>query len=108
MVSAVGADASLQGDEGMDVYLRAKGRADEEIARSGLSHTIVRPVSLTDEPGTGRVALDRGRGDGEVPRDDVAAVLAAVLHDDSAVGRTFDLTAGDDPVEEAVAALRSM
>jgi len=54
------------------------------------------------------VALDRGRGDGEVPRDDVAVVLAAVLHDDAAVGRTFDLTAGDDPVEEAVAALRSM
>ena len=54
------------------------------------------------------MALDRGRGDGEVPRDDVAAVLAAVLHDDATVGRTFDLTAGDDPVEEAVAALRSM
>jgi hypothetical protein len=28
MVSAVGADASLHGDEGMDVYLRAKGRVD--------------------------------------------------------------------------------
>lgn len=105
MVSAVGADASLRGEETMDVYRRAKGRADEEVARSGLEYTIVRPVTLTDDPGTGRVLLNGGRGAGSIPRDDVAAVVLAALHDRAAVGRTFELTAGETPVEEAVAAL---
>ena len=105
MVSAVGADATVQGDEPMEVYRRAKGRADEELARSGLAHTIVRPVGLTDDPGTGRVLVNGGRGEGSISRDDVAAVVAAVLRHWAAVGRTFDLTAGEDPIEEAVARL---
>jgi len=105
MLSAVGADATLQGDGPMDVYRRAKGRADEEVERSGLAYTVVRPVSLTDDPGAGRVLLDGGHGDGSVAREDVAAVVAAVLHDGASVGRTFDMTAGEDPIEEAVAAL---
>jgi nucleoside-diphosphate-sugar epimerase len=105
MVSAVGADASLEGDDPMDVYRRAKGRADEEVAGSGLDYTIVRPVTLTDDPGAGLVALDGGRGDGSVPRDDVAAVVHAALHDRAAVGRAFDLASGETPIEEAVAKL---
>jgi hypothetical protein len=66
---------------------------------------MVRPVALTDEPGTGLVALDGGRGDGSVPRDDVAAVVHTVLHDRAAVGRVFDLASGETPIEEAVAKL---
>ena len=45
---------------------------------SGLEYTIVRPGSLTDDPGTGRVRVSTELGDrGAVPRDDVAAVIAA-------------------------------
>ena len=60
MLSAVGADPEADGDEVFDVYLRAKGRADRELAESGLDFTIVRPVRLTDAAGTGMVTVDDG------------------------------------------------
>jgi len=37
------------------------------------------PRCLSDEPGTGRVRIDVEPFRGEIPRDDVAAVLDAVL-----------------------------
>ena len=40
---------------------------------------------------------------GEVPRADVAAVLAAVLSTDSTIGKTFDLLAGHQTIEAALA-----
>jgi uncharacterized protein YbjT (DUF2867 family) len=100
MVSSINADPNHQGDDTFSVYLRAKGEADAELAASGLDYTIVRPGPLTNDPGTGRVALDAGRGD--VTRDDVAAVLAAVIHEPATVGRTFDLSGGDTPIDEAL------
>jgi uncharacterized protein YbjT (DUF2867 family) len=101
MVSAMSADPDAEGD-GFAVYLRAKGRADAELAAAGLDHTIVRPGGLTDEPGTGRVRIGERLDRGEIPRDDVAAVLAACLGEPGTSGRTFDLVAGETPVDEAV------
>ena len=64
----------------MQPYLEAKAEADAYVVASGLDYTIVRPGGLTDEPGTGRVTVTRDAGQpGPVPRDDVAAVLAACL-----------------------------
>jgi uncharacterized protein YbjT (DUF2867 family) len=104
-VSSMGADPTVEGDDTFRVYLRAKGRADAELQASGLEHTIVRPGRLTDSPGSGRVRLGRRVGRGEISRDDVAAVLAAVLHEPATAGATFELVAGDTPVEEAVRSL---
>ena len=42
---------------------------------------------------------------GTVARDDVAAVLASVLTDGLAVRRTFEVSSGDMPIPEALAAL---
>jgi uncharacterized protein YbjT (DUF2867 family) len=98
----MGADASASSDDVFSVYLRAKGRADDELRASGLDDTIVRPGRLTDEPGTGRVRIADSTGQGQVSRDDVAAVLAAVLHEPATIGRTVELIAGDDPIEEAL------
>jgi uncharacterized protein YbjT (DUF2867 family) len=100
MVSSINADANHPGDDTFSVYLRAKGKADAELAASGLDYTIVRPGPLTNDPGTGRVALDAGRGD--VTRDDVAAVVAAVLHEPRTIGRTFELSGGDTPIDQAL------
>ena len=61
MVSSMGADADAPGDDTFAVYLRAKGKADDDLRASGLDYTIVRPGRLTDDPGTGRVALGRER-----------------------------------------------
>jgi len=106
MVSAMGAASPPDTGGGVfGEYLRAKASADEALQRSGLDYTIVRPGGLTDDPGTGRVAIAERLGRGEVPRADVAAVLAAVLLAPNAVGRDFDLLAGETPVEEAVASL---
>ena len=105
IVSSIGADASAEGDEGMAPYRRAKGRADAELAASGLDYTIVRPGRLTDEPGRGHVEVGAHVGGGEVSRDDVAAVLAAALHEPRTIGKTFELVGGELPVEEAVSSV---
>jgi uncharacterized protein YbjT (DUF2867 family) len=100
MVSSINADPDHPGDDTFSIYLRAKGEADAELTASGLDYTIVRPGPLTNDPGTGRVKLDAGRGD--VTRDDVAAVLAAVIHEPGTIGRTFELMGGDTPIDEAL------
>ena len=105
IVSSMGADPDAPGDDTFSVYLRAKGRADEAVRASGLDTTIVRPGGLTNDPGTGRVSLGESLPRGQVTRDDVAAVLAAVLDSPNTIGKTLDLTGGDTPVAEAVAAI---
>ena len=107
MVSSIGADPSAPGDDTFSVYLRAKGRADAELAASGLDHTIARPARLTDEPETGRVRIADSVGGGEIGRADVAALLAVVLHEPGTVGKTFELASGATPIDEAVESLGS-
>jgi uncharacterized protein YbjT (DUF2867 family) len=107
MISAMGADPQATADdEVFQVYLRAKGVADENIrARSALKWTIVRPGRLTDDAPTGLVKIADSTGPGSIPRADVAAVLVAVLDEPRTAGRTFDVISGETPIAEAVAAL---
>jgi uncharacterized protein YbjT (DUF2867 family) len=105
IVSSMGADPDVVGDDTFSVYLRAKGRADDAVRASGLDATVVRPGGLTNDVGTGRVNLGESVPRGQVTRDDVAAVLAAVLDSPSTIGRTLDLIGGDTPVAEAVEAI---
>jgi cytosine deaminase len=79
IVSSMGADPNTPGDDTFSVYLRAKGKADDAVRGSGLDATVVRPGGLTNDVGTGRVNLGGSLPRGRVPRDDVAAVLVAVL-----------------------------
>lgn len=102
MISAVGAENPPTDDSVFSVYLRAKAEADEALMGSDLRWTIVRPVSLEDAPGTGRVTLTSQPIRGTVPREDVAAVLAAVLHEPGTVGRLLYLASGDVPIDEAL------
>ncbi|MGW4382196.1 SDR family oxidoreductase [Kitasatospora sp. NPDC004531] len=110
VVSSMGTDR--EPPKGTDpvfaAYLRAKAAADAEVrSRSGLDWTILRPGGLTDQPGTGRVKLGESTGHGTVPRDDVAAVLVALLDEPATVGRTLELISGNSPVAEAVSAAGS-
>ncbi|MFI9584970.1 SDR family oxidoreductase [Streptomyces sp. NPDC052236] len=103
VVSSMGADAGHAGDEEFDVYLRAKGEADENVrARSGLDWTILRPGGLTNDAGTGLVQLKASTGRGTVPRDDVAAVLAELVETPATAGLTLELISGSVPVTVAV------
>ena len=79
IVSSMAAKPDAPGDDTFTVYLRAKGRADDAVRTSGLDATVVRPGGLSNDPGTGRVTLGENLPHGQVTRDDVAAVLAAVL-----------------------------
>jgi len=105
MVSAMGTDkADPDSDDVFQVYLRAKKAADDDLRSRDLDWTVVRPGRLTDNPPTGRVqvgTLPRG----EISRADVAAVLAAALDQDATIGKTFDLLAGHQTVEAALAGL---
>jgi nucleoside-diphosphate-sugar epimerase len=106
MVSAMGAaDPPAEGGDVFGEYLRAKAEADRALEASGLAYTVVRPGSLTDGPPTAKVRVGVGLGRGEVSRADVAATLAAVLVAESSVGKTFELLAGETPIEEALGAL---
>jgi uncharacterized protein YbjT (DUF2867 family) len=103
MVSSVGAESPPDADDVFSVYLRAKAEADQALAESDRDWTILRPGMLRDEPGTGRVLVQAEPVRAEVSRDDVAAVLAAVLHEPRAVRRTLYVVGGEDPIEEALA-----
>lgn len=103
MVSVMRAEEP-RGNEVFRTYLKAKAEADQALRESGLTHTIIRPGRLTNEPGTGRVALAPSLLSGEVPRADVAAVLAEVLETPQTAGLQLDLTSGDVPIADAVAA----
>ena len=111
LVSSMGVDSVLGGaaPEGIDevflAYLRAKAAAERDVlARRGLDVTVLRPGALTDDPGTGQVTLARSVERGSVPRDDVAAVLVALL-DISRDGVVAELVSGSTPIAEAVGAL---
>jgi uncharacterized protein YbjT (DUF2867 family) len=105
MVSSMGTDkADPDSQDVFQVYLRAKLAADEDLRARDLDWTVVRPGRLTDDPGAARVqvgTLERG----EISRADVAAVLASVLSTDSTIGSTFDLLAGHQTIDAALAGL---
>ena len=74
---------------------------------SGLDWTIVRPGALTDDPGTGLVEIAAEVERGEVPRADVAAVIATSLDTGDGLGAQFELVGGRTPIPEALAAVQS-
>jgi len=105
MVSSMGTDkADPTSDDVFQVYLRAKKAADDDLRSRDLDWTVVRPGRLTDDPAGGRVQVG-SLGRGEIPRADVATVLAEVLITDTTIGTTFDLLAGHQTIEAALAGL---
>jgi uncharacterized protein YbjT (DUF2867 family) len=104
IVSSIGAESPPDGNDVFSVYLRAKAEADAAVAASDREWTIVRPGRLTNDPGTERVRIQTEPFRAEVARDDVAAVLAAVLAEPRATGATLYVNGGDDPIDEALAA----
>jgi uncharacterized protein YbjT (DUF2867 family) len=105
-VSAIGVDEPLPADtsEVWVAYVEAKRDADVALRASGLAWTIIRPGALTDDEATGSIALAAHVTRGEVPRADVAAVIAASLGDDGTVGQQWELVSGGTPIAEAIEA----
>jgi len=90
---------------GFENYMAVKKRADVYLAATALDWVIVRPGTLRDDPGAGRVRAGVAIPYGDIPRDDVAAFLAELLAQPSVNRIIIELTAGDTPINDAVAAL---
>jgi uncharacterized protein YbjT (DUF2867 family) len=108
LVSSMGVDAEPAAgtDEVWAAYMRAKKEAEEAVRATGLDWTILRPGSLTDDPGTGRVLLAPPPVErGDVTRDDTAATLAALLDAPATAGLVLELREGDSDLAEAVASV---
>jgi uncharacterized protein YbjT (DUF2867 family) len=105
MISSVGAEDPPDDDDVFSVYLRAKAEADRALAVSDRDWTIVRPGFLTDDPGTGQVRIQTDPMRDQVTREDVAAVLAAVLAEPRSARQTIYVVGGEDAIEQALEAV---
>lgn len=107
MVSAIGVDAGPgpDHDEVYAAYIAAKKAADDDIRARDLDWTILRPGGLTLASGTGAVSLAEHTERGQISREDVAAVLLALLDEPRTAGLSLDVVAGSTPIAEAVAAV---
>ncbi len=86
-------------------YMAVKRKADVYLAATNLDWVILRPGTLSDAPGTGRVRAGLAIPYGDVPRADVARVLCSLV-DMPKVNRVIiELTAGDTPVADAISKL---
>ncbi|WP_028049382.1 SDR family oxidoreductase [Cellulomonas sp. URHD0024] len=107
LVSSMGAGAPPPPgtDDVFAAYLVAKRAAEIDLRSRDLDWTILRPGSLTDGVPTGTVTLDARVPRGAVPRADVAAVLAELLHEPRTAGRVLELVGGPVPIGDAIAAV---
>ena len=108
LMSSMGVESGAEGqipagyDDERVGYLRAKLAAEEGVrARPAVAATILRPGRLTEDPGSGLVTLGRHLSPGTVSRDDVAAVMLALL-DAPRPGTVLELVSGTTPIQEAV------
>ena len=106
-VSAINVDEPLPDDTEpvWTAYVEAKRDADAALRDSGLDWTIIRPGRLTDDEPTGRVELGEDVARSEVPRADVAAVIAEVIDSGAGIGAQWNLVSGSTPVADEVARL---
>ncbi len=107
LVSSPGVDEPPAPERGevWAAYIAAKKAAEEAIqAADHLDWTILRPGSLSDEPGVGKVLLAPPPVPlAGVTRDDTAAVLVALLDSRGSAGKVLELREGESDVREAVA-----
>ena len=103
VISAINTDRfDPASDDVFQLYLRAKSEADASVRGRDLDWTIVRPGSLTNDPGTGRILAGSSVAGGSIPRADVAATIAAVLETGAASRTQFELVSGDAPIDRAL------
>lgn len=88
--------------ETFENYMSVKKLADVHLAETDMDWVILRPGTLLDSPGTGKVRTGLAIPYGEVARDDVAATLLAIIERPAVNRVIIELTRGDTPVGESV------
>ena len=83
----------------LDNILEWKLKGEEALRATGINYTIVRPGSLTNEPGGQRgiriMQGDPREGEGSLSRSDLAAVLVSAIGRPDLFGKTFEVV-GDN------------
>jgi uncharacterized protein YbjT (DUF2867 family) len=83
----------------LDNILEWKLKGEDAVRATGINYTIVRPGSLTNEPGGQRgvrvMQGDPRDGEGSISRSDVAAVLVSAVGRPELYGKTFEIV-GDN------------
>ncbi|HBL95192.1 MULTISPECIES: SDR family oxidoreductase [unclassified Hyphomonas] len=87
-------------------YMAMKRRADAALAQSGIDYVILRPGTLKDDDGDGKVMAGRAITYGDVARGNVAATLAELIDVPEITNEIIELTNGETPVSDAVARLK--
>lgn len=91
---------------GLEDYLAAKFFADRFLMDSTkLDYTIIQPTNLTENPGTGKIALNNTASK-ENPIPDVARVLADVIKYPNTEKKVIAITGGDMPIDKALASVK--
>ena len=105
-ISAMSVDKPLAADAGdvWTAYVEAKRDADVALRASELDWTIIRPGALTDDEATGSITLGEDVGRGQIPREDVAALLTAVIADGRTIGKQWEAVSGDKTIIDSVSA----
>jgi uncharacterized protein YbjT (DUF2867 family) len=108
-ISSIGASTGMRlsgawATAEMRDYYRQKRAANAALRASTLAWTILEPGELHDGKGTGKVTLSTAAlpETAAIARADVAATVVAVLGEPKAIGRTFQLVAGNTPIATAV------
>lgn len=106
MISYFGShpDHGLAADHPMHTYAEAKAAADEYLRRTALQWTILGPSALTNDRPSGLIDVGGTHVSATVPRQDVAAVAAAVLALPETAGFFIPFNTGRLPIQEALAA----
>jgi uncharacterized protein YbjT (DUF2867 family) len=91
-------------DDDAEHYFAVKKLTDVAVSLSDLDWLVLRHSMLVDRPGTGRVALGPAQPHGEIPREDVAATLAELVHEPRVRRQILELDEGETPIATAVRA----
>lgn len=96
------AGRDLEPNEGFEHYMRVKKAADIHLVQTDLDWLVVRPGTLTEEPGDGSVSVGPAVAYGDVSRDNVAGFIAAALADPRLRRAVVELVDGPVPIADAV------
>ncbi|AEC18680.1 NAD-dependent epimerase/dehydratase [Pusillimonas sp. T7-7] len=94
--------------ETFENYMAVKKLADVHVADTDLDWIILRPGTLLDAPGTGKVRAGLAIPYGDVTRDDVAASLVELIEHPEVSRMIIELTGGDTPLDQAIQRLAAV
>lgn len=76
-----------------------KLKGEDSLRNSEISHTIIRPCALTEEPGGKELIFEQGDNiRGKVSRDDIAELCVQALQEAKASNVTFEVKSGENNI----------